>query len=359
MKAIRRGIGAIMAFILMMALTGAAPARTAEADAAVTGLRMSMETAQLKEHESITLTVEVEPQDAANEGVFWSSSDLGVAKVDQQGVVTWNGPGTAIIIATTMEGGISATCMVTCVDAGAGEGPVCPACGNPVQEGQGFCGKCGTALKAEKTEAPKEKKQVVAGDTVTFGSYPQTREGTDNTPVEWIVLAVEEGKALLLSRYALDAKPYNNADEEVSWETCSLRGWLNSTFINTAFTEEERQAILVTDVDNSSAQGFDEWNRGGSNTQDRVFLLSYHEVFETYLIRYEERITTPTEYALTRGAWAFRDTGICWWWLRSPGESLTYAAGVNNDGNLSCAHVLIGEDSVRPALWVNQEAAGF
>ena len=30
----------------------------------------------------------------------------------------------------------------------------------------------------------------IAGSIVTFGTYPQTAEGTDLTPIEWIVLDV-------------------------------------------------------------------------------------------------------------------------------------------------------------------------
>ena len=57
----------------------------------------------------------------------------------------------------------------------------------------------------------KKPLQVSIGQIVTLGHYPQTAEGTDQTAIEWIVLDYDEvnHKALLLSRYGLDAMAYN------------------------------------------------------------------------------------------------------------------------------------------------------
>ena len=38
----------------------------------------------------------------------------------------------------------------------------------------------------------KDKQQVQPGNYITFGYYPQTADGTDNTPIEWLVLDVDE-----------------------------------------------------------------------------------------------------------------------------------------------------------------------
>lgn len=56
-------------------------------------------------------------------------------------------------------------------------------------------------------------------------------------------LAKENDRILVISKYALDCKPYNTSDVDVTWETCSLRQWLNSSFINNAFTVEEKAMI--------------------------------------------------------------------------------------------------------------------
>lgn len=55
------------------------------------------------------------------------------------------------------------------------------------------------------------------GQIVSFGHYPQSSSGMDNNPIEWIVLDVHGNKALIISRYALDCKPYNTTYKDVTW----------------------------------------------------------------------------------------------------------------------------------------------
>ena len=62
------------------------------------------------------LTAGVSPADAANVAVAWSSSDENVAIVDQQGMVTAVGMGSAVITVTTMDMGKTDTCPVTVTD---------------------------------------------------------------------------------------------------------------------------------------------------------------------------------------------------------------------------------------------------
>jgi hypothetical protein len=63
----------------------------------------------------ITLTATVMPLDANNHDVAWSSSDLEVATVDHNGLVTTVATGTTTITATTADGAKIATCIVTVV----------------------------------------------------------------------------------------------------------------------------------------------------------------------------------------------------------------------------------------------------
>ena len=60
-----------------------------------------------------TLTATIEPADATNQNITWSSNVTDVATVDEDGVVTATGCGTAYITATTEDGGFTATCVVT------------------------------------------------------------------------------------------------------------------------------------------------------------------------------------------------------------------------------------------------------
>lgn len=59
------------------------------------------------------LTATVEPATASNLNVTWASSDNDVATVDGEGTVVPVGPGSAIITATTVDGGFTASCAIT------------------------------------------------------------------------------------------------------------------------------------------------------------------------------------------------------------------------------------------------------
>ena len=209
------------------------------------------------------------------------------------------------------------------------------------------------------------------GKYVTFGHYPQTSEGNDSTGIEWLVVARNGNKALLLSRYGLDAQPYNTQSTDITWEKCTLRTWLNGTFLNKAFTPQEQVGILLTNVDNSSSQGYSGWSTsGGNNTQDKVFQLSYAEANQYFDVTYGNSNNTksrvePTAFAVKQGARTSKSektadgTAAGWWWLRSPGYTQSHAAGVRNDGSLCSDNVDRDSGCVRPALWINLESDIF
>ena len=214
----------------------------------------------------------------------------------------------------------------------------------------------------------KRDAKFAVGNYVTFGEYPQTTAGEDMTPIEWLVLARNGNKALLISRYGLDAQKYNTINTGVTWEKCTLRTWLNNAFYNKAFNSAEQTAILITNVDNSKNQCYSGWSTsGGNNTQDKVFLLSYAEANKYFGVPYGNSSNTKsrvaqTAYAIAHGTWASSSnktadgTDAGWWWLRSPGNYQDFAAVVDTDGSLRNITVNYVSGSVRPALWVNIEA---
>ena len=82
----------------------------------VTGVTLSQTQASLyynRTPNTLTLTATVAPDNATNKDVTWTSSDSTVATVDQNGLVTALARGTAVITATTVDGGKTATCTVT------------------------------------------------------------------------------------------------------------------------------------------------------------------------------------------------------------------------------------------------------
>ena len=219
------------------------------------------------------------------------------------------------------------------------------------------------AVRGESTE------RITAGVIVTFGRYPQTEAGDDKTPIEWIVLDIQDGKALLLSKYGLDAGYFHPNYDGVNWEKCELRGWLNHEFLDAAFGPDEQEVILTTEVDNSREQAYSYWYYDDvPNTQDRIFLLSYLEAFDLYFHDDEARKCAPTDYAISRYAYIGKDTrteegkntGI--WWLRSPGKNRDASMTVSTDGTRDF-HGFPTMPKMklmyRPAMWVSLGNAFF
>ena len=205
---------------------------------------------------------------------------------------------------------------------------------------------------------------------VTFGNYFQRKENPSiKEPIEWLVLAQQENRLLLLSRYALDVQPYHLEWEDIAWENCSLRTWLNGPFFYEAFSERERSFISLTHVDNGICQGSkrnlakyekrkEDWVAAlnSADTADRIFLLSFAEA-EKYFPSEEERVCHPTAYADDLAAYSF--CGSCEWWLRSPGEHLDLAESVSSHGFLCVSDSKFTVDCpkpVRPALWIQLNA---
>ena len=260
--------------------------------------------------------------------------------------------------------------------------------------------------------------QVVTWDCVWLGSYPQTevpettalwnaswkdgdatvdgvryrrisKEDTINSanwgnvsgycyfryePIKWRILKVSGNNALAVADVALDCRPYHKESASVTWETSTIRRWLNGMggpyysqgaqsgrtawgFTSVAFTPEQLGAVRQSTIAN--ADNTDYGTAGGNDSTDRVFLLSEAEVhgasatvhgFAADPKTYDEaRHCKLTDYAMAMG-------GSSWcWWLRSPGSTRTHAAGVGYGGYVYPNGHDVGndEDAVRPALNLN------
>jgi len=79
----------------------------------VKSVSVSPDSKTLDVTENVPLTATVLPENATDMSVTWSSSDNNVATVSNTGLVTANAGGTAIITATTVDGGKTATCSIT------------------------------------------------------------------------------------------------------------------------------------------------------------------------------------------------------------------------------------------------------
>lgn len=242
----------------------------------------------------------------------------------------------------------------------------CMNCGTKLQDGAKFCMSCGCKLgvlaetpateenvvqaqvvqpKPESCSPYFEKQQqdVKVGDILKLGEWHLD-------PIEWQVLAVKDGKALLLSKYGLICKKYHSGGL-ITWENCDLRKWLNGEFFQKVFKGEAAKCVVESHV--PAHDNPDYSTDPGNDTKDKVFLLSVEEVGQ-YFKKDEERICLPLSFVAKEGAY-IDENGASYWWLRSPGAAANCDVFIDLDGSAYTHGEFADNDEfvVRPALWVD------
>ncbi|MCQ2372712.1 MAG: DUF6273 domain-containing protein [Phascolarctobacterium sp.] len=202
--------------------------------------------------------------------------------------------------------------------------------------------KCNGNFTAGNTNMTKifylGKSNINVGDIIKFGKYKQRGNGKSvKDAIEWQVLAVERKRALLISRYGLDAIGFNDVPNN-KWTSCNLRSWLNVNFVMEAFSKEETERIATTKVE--------------AGVGDKLFLLSVDEVYR-YFKENNVRKCKETDYAKQKGVSS--DGKNCCWWLRSAGAFKDTAVLVRSNGSVNAEGYRVLNDNicVRPAMWVN------
>ncbi len=223
---------------------------------------------------------------------------------------------------------------------------------------------------------------VTTWDCVYFGNYWQedtngdgiANQNDEKQHIKWRVLSVDGDDAFLLADQNLDERRYNELYADVTWETCTLRSWLNGysassnventdyssdNFMDTAFTAAEQKAILRTDVVNEDNLYYD--TEGGNDTMDQVYLLSIAEASNaaygfksTYRAESKTRISTNTAYTAGKNSGMSSVGTTDWWWLRSPGYDSYGASNVFGNGSGGYNNNVNDHNvAVRPALHLN------
>ncbi|MBE5876737.1 MAG: hypothetical protein E7290_07595 [Lachnospiraceae bacterium] len=242
---------------------------------------------------------------------------------------------------------------------------------------------CATQSKLKVVEQDKvERESIILGTLEQDGN---TENGAE--PIEWIVLEEKDGKVLVMSKQALAYLPYATAGTAPLWEDSYVRMWLNQEFYSVAFTDEERDRIQITMLDNTGAGS--QFVEGGIATEDYLFLLSRNDVKKYFGVNTEvtkecfysqDAIAEATEmsvlqsqeankeyYTLTENVYdkVFKNYGYtdevigthgCNYWLRNPGRyASVYAATVGGNGNVYDVGTLVTEYGyVRPVMWIEK-----
>ena len=146
----------------------------------------------------------------------------------------------------------------------------------------------------------------------------------------WIVAEKKKDKVFLIKTKPVNGFAYNTTDDNVTWKTCSLRQYLNSTYMDDLFTDAMKDRILTTKVvvkDNKK------YGTKGSVTKDKIFMLNENQTY-----KYGKELSS-----------FLRD-----YWLIGPGETQREAQFVSY-GEVKEAGYPVNDRYIntRPCMWVS------
>lgn len=195
-----------------------------------------------------------------------------------------------------------------------------------------------------------DENEVVSWDCLYFGNYWQedtnddgkVDEKDEKQPIKWRVLSIENNTAFLLADRSLASK--SNMDKEkgeTSWENSEVRKWLNNDFYNDAFSEEEKQGVVLKTLDNTEdTNGY----QSGNNTRDKVALLSLREL-------------AVERYGLLRGRCSrYTSDGSTDWAVRTIAVSESIGNGfidVPTSAKIYGSWRMRGTIGIRPIIYLN------
>lgn len=246
-----------------------------------------------------------------------------------------------------------------------------------------------------ENSASKESEPVEVAQNVCFGTYEQDGKTSTIDPLEWTVLDVTDGEALLITKKIIRNDSYFNPDwikykytywaescvgseSSVNWwgviakDTMKITGitpdhvpledhtfgkeedifyvhsryWLNEIFYESAFNEGEKGRIVT--VYNINEDNPEYGTDSGPDSEDKVFFLSYSEM-KKYMPTAASRKVIMTSVALRESG----DNIGKYWWLRTSGAKRWFAMHIQgSDGNISYYGSDVGHDNVgyRPCI---------
>lgn len=155
--------------------------------------------------------------------------------------------------------------------------------------------------------------------------------------VEWYVLAKQGDKVLLMSKYILDAQPFDEGNRSISWEQGTLYSWLEKDFYNKAFSSDKKGYADICLLGEEELQGY---------------LNSLPEEMDEILK------TSPTKYAISQGlkeSWYY---DVYSWWIGDKVSKYVggdYLASVVHADSTYISNYVTDSyevEGVRPFAWI-------
>lgn len=241
-----------------------------------------------------------------------------------------------------------------------------------------------------KNPTISENGEISTWDCIWFGNYYQSdADGKLKDPIKWRVLSINGEDAFLFADNAMEMDAFCEADEDkiptdhLNWGISTVRSYLNGyeatenimkkdyskdNFIDVAFTKEEQNAILVTNV--NPDENTDRHSDQGKETKDKLFLLSALEASDKKLGFCNgdaRRYYNTTNYAFMGGrgkekVGVDQEMGYAWWTRTMGGEysqQYIYSVAIGLWGNveLQGAYAASPGFGIRPAMHLDLSKA--
>jgi len=185
------------------------------------------------------------------------------------------------------------------------------------------------SCNGKKNDNPlPESMEISVADIIKFGG------------INWLVLEKTDDTVLIISEQILEnGRQYHLEYENITWEQCDLRKYLNGEFYNKTFSAAEKNLIIETTVKNNDNPEYG--TSGGEDTTDNIFSLNIAEA-KQYFSDDSSRVAYNEFYAIDN------------WWLRSPGVLGSSTVFIRFDGSIDIFGGSVYRSiGVRPALWLN------
>lgn len=180
--------------------------------------------------------------------------------------------------------------------------------------------------------------------TIKFGTYFYDEKRSGAT-IDWYVLNIENNKALLLSKYGLDKKQWHPSNRSIEWKRSHLHKWLNTSFVENAFSECEWNVMKEID------------------DKDKITILN-RTIVEKYLKDDSAIMAKPTPFAKQLGAFHYEysesmaksknyiGNGLMWLSDKST-FSPVYADAIYWNGTICSYPLDFNRAIVRPVILIN------
>ncbi len=166
------------------------------------------------------------------------------------------------------------------------------------------------------------KKRIISGsnkgDSIIVGNC------------SWIILEIMDDRALLIKENEINGEKFNDSNGDITWESSTIRKYLNTKFLKDTFSEKELINIIPTLIKNNDNDVYG--TSGGLDTNDYIFILSSDEIrkYKKLLPNYNNNC-----------------------WLRTPGHSQDSIMFLSINGSImDYGYDATSEEmSVIPAMW--------